>query len=361
MSIERIEKSPRVALDAARPDGTRVVEGPDAADWNRYVEQSESGTVWHRAEWEGLFGFYRLPVVRLAAVRGQSIVGVLPLVWQRSMAFGSHFVSLPWFDSAGVLADDPEARGALVDHALRLVEKRHAKTVQLRQLEPLDLSPHVRTDKVLMRLALDPDPESLWKGFKPEVRNQIRRARKAGLSVDRGGRELVADFFDVYSRNMRDLGSPSHHRRFFETLVDTFTDRTRIHVVRLEGKAIGAGMTIANGKYLEIPWASSLREFNKLCVNHMMYWEILEEACRDGYEWFHFGRSTPGSGPHKYKRQWGAKDVQLYWYYLSPSESDAQAAAVAPRESYGRAAETWKRLPLWMARSLGPRIIAKVP
>jgi len=338
----------------------RVEEQASVEAWNDYVSR-RPGFLFHCAEWEQVFAAYRLPCQRLAAVCDGRIVGVLPLVWQRSMIFGSHFVSLPWFDSAGVLADGPEARDALVEHALSLVEKHGATTLQLRQLDKLDLSPYVRTDKVLMRLALEPDPETLWKGFKPEIRNQVRKGRKAGLTVGRGGRELVADFFDVYSTNMRDLGSPSHHRRFFETLLDVFADRARIYVVRWEEKAVGAGLAIANGNCLEIPWASSLREFNKLCVNHMMYWEILADACRDGYEWFHFGRSTPGSGTHQYKKQWGAKDVQLYWYYLSLREGDAEAAAVPPQESYGWAVEAWKRMPLWLSRALGPRIVAKVP
>ncbi|MFH1919986.1 MAG: FemAB family XrtA/PEP-CTERM system-associated protein [Planctomycetota bacterium] len=337
-----------------------VSQTTDERTWNEYLARRGPGHLFHRAEWERVFGFYRLPSKRLAAMRGGEVVGVLPLVWQKSLLFGNQLVSMPCFDAAGVVADDVEARDALIDEARQVAKRLGAKSVMLKHAEPLDLSPSVRTDKVLMRMTLQPDSEALWKSFSPKVRNQVRKGEKSGLSVERGGRELLADFFEVYSINMRDLGSPSHHPRFFEVVFDAFPEESRLYVVRLDGKAIGAGFTMTNGDRLEIPWASSLREYNHYCVNHLMYKQVLEDACREGFRWFHFGRSTRNSGPYRFKKQWDSEVVQLYWYYLTP-DADAPAKVTSPQESYGWGTRIWRRLPLWLARSLGPRIVAKVP
>ncbi len=332
----------------------------DDAAWNDYADGTGRKSLFHRHEWERAFGFYGLPCERLAAVRQGRMVGILPLVWQRSIVFGNHLVSLPWFDAAGVLGDDAEAREALIDEARNVARQRGARSLQLRQTEPLDPSLPVRTDKVLMRLELEPDPDSLWKRFSPKVRNQVRKAEKSGLAVERGGAELLVPFYEVYSENMRDLGSPPHHREFFRAVFEAFADRTRIYVVRLEGRAIGAGWTMAGGDCLEIPWASSLRRYNHLCVNHSMYWAIISDACRRRFGRFHFGRSTRDSGTYHFKKQWGAEPVQLYWHTLR-TDGRTVGPPKSAQESYGWATRAWSRLPLRVARWLGPKIIAKVP
>jgi len=345
--------------EPAPSDGRIHVEEQVPVDaWNDYVAR-RPGCLYHRAEWGRVFAVYRLPFRRLAAMRGGRIVGVLPLVWQRSWLFGSQFASLPCFDTAGVLADDAEARSALADRALEIATEAGADVVLLRQAEPLDLSPHVRNDKALLRLRLESDSDALWHGLKAKVRNQVKKPQKKGLCVERGGVELLSPFFAIYSENMRDLGSPSHSRRFFRVVIDTFPEEVAVYVVWLDDQAIGAGLTMANGDRLEIPWASSLRRYNGYCVNHLMYWEILADACQHGYQWFHFGRSSYDSGPFRFKSQWGAEPVQLYWYYLA-SSPEAAAKASSLQESYGWGTRLWRRLPLWLTRSIGPRIVAKV-
>ena len=52
---------------------------------------------------------------------------------------------------------------------------------------------------------------------------------------------MAKDFFDVYSRNMRDLGSPSHSRRLFEVLLD------RIAAVEPAGEARRSSSTFVGG------------------------------------------------------------------------------------------------------------------
>jgi hypothetical protein len=147
---------------------------------------------------------------------------------------------------------------------------------------------------------------------------------------------------------------------FFQTVFGAFPEESRLHVVRLHGRAVGAGFTMANGNTLEIPWASSLKSYNGLCVNHLMYWRILSQACADGFEQFHFGRSTRGSGQHHFKLQWGSVEVPLYWYLLGEERSGDHEAAT-PSGELGLGRRLWQKLPLWASRRLGPRFMAHIP
>ena len=332
----------------------------DYAGWNRYLAHRGCGFVFHRTEWDRVFACYGLAPLRLVAMRSGRIVGVLPLVYQNSLVFGRRLTSLPWFDSAGVIADDVEATNALIDAALDIARNRRVSTTLLRQQDPLHGRVPSDSDKVLLRLQLERDPDALWRRFSPKVRNQVRKAEKAGLTFHSGGMDLVLEFHAVYSENMRDLGSPPHSRRFFRSLMESFRDEARIHVVRHEGKAIGTGLVIENSDTMEIPWASSLRSSSPLCVNHMMYWQILKQACERGFRCFHFGRSSKESGQYHFKKQWGAEDVPVYWYELTVN-GQAAASVGHLREEFGWASSMWRKLPLWLAQSLGPRLIRNLP
>jgi serine/alanine adding enzyme len=344
-----------------RAIGVRALEPEQAGLWSDYLASRNTEVLYHRLEWDGGFGAYGLPVVRLVAWRDSRIVGVLPLIWQRSWIFGNRLISLPWFDSAGVLADDEEVEESLVSSATQLAKQRRAAGLVVRQRHKMERWHQERSDKVLMRLPLTDDPEQLWKGFSAKVRNQVRKGEKSGLRAITAGSESLFDFFSVYSNNMRDLGSPSHSLRFFKAVLDSFGPDANLQIVRLADRAVGAGLTLANGCCLEIPWASSLREFNSFCVNHLMYWHIMQQACSQGYRWFHFGRSSVDSGTYQFKKQWGAEPVPLYWYQFDAGGSAQEQSGQALQEKYEWAAKGWRKMPLWFTRWLGPKMVAKLP
>jgi FemAB-related protein (PEP-CTERM system-associated) len=338
----------------------RAFEPEHTKAWSDYLESRDTEVLYHRLEWDQVFREYGLPVVRLIAWRDSRVVGVLPLVWQRSWIFGNRLISLPWFDAAGVLADDEHVSASLVSAAVQLAARRRAAGLVLRQRKKIETWQHDRSDKVLMRLPLTRDPGELWNGFSAKVRNQVRKAEKSGLSAATGGSESLAPFFSVYSKNMRDLGSPSHSKRFFKAVLRAFGCDARLQIVRLDDRVVGAGLTLANGTCLEIPWASSLREFNSLCVNHLLYWHILQQACSSGYSWFHFGRSSLNSGTYQFKKQWGAEADPLYWYRFAAGVRDVTSSQDM-QEKYEWAAKAWRKMPLWFTQWLGPKMVANLP
>src|SRR5579862_1001899 len=114
---------------------------------------------------------------------------------------------------------------------------------------------------------------------------------------------------------MRDLGTPVYSKRFFTEMLRAFPDRTRVHVVVLEDLPVAGAFTFESRGTMEIPWASSVRDFNALCPNHLLYWSIIENAARKGCLTFDFGRSTPNEGTYRFKEQWGAHPVPLHWEY----------------------------------------------
>jgi FemAB-related protein (PEP-CTERM system-associated) len=267
--------------------------------------------------------------------------------------------SLPYFDAAGLLAVDDAAARAILDEARRLMTEVKAQWVELRMMNPIDSSFPTREDKVTLRLPLAANEELLWKELKAKVRNQVRKAENAGLQAVHGGAELLDEFFAIYLRTMRDLGSPPHSRRFFSLIFESFGDAARLHVVRSGQKPVAASLTLRNRQTVCVPWAGSDWRVSELCGNMLLYWAMLSDACRSGAEVFDFGRSTRESGTYRFKQQWGAQEVPLAWQFLlAPGVSLPELRPDNPK--YSMLVRLWKRLPLGVVRLLGPRVIAKL-
>ena len=329
-------------------------------DWRDYMAGQSGAGIYHDVRWGGIMqGAYGNAPFYLTARRGQAVVGTLQLVAQRSILFGSHLCSLPYFDAAGVLADDSQAEAAILDAAGRLAKDLGVGWVELRQVRTLGESLLARTDKVTLHLPLPGSSEGLWKGLKDKVRNQVRKAEKAGMTAEEGGPELLDDFHAVYSRNMRDLGSPPHGRKFFRLIAEAFPAAIRLFVVRQGRQAVAASLTLRDNHAVHVPWAGSDWRLSKFCPNMLLYWKMLAVSSDTGAACFDFGRSTPDEGTFRFKTQWGAEPVQLYWHFLM-SEGKAMPDLRPDSPKYRFMVACWKKLPVRMARAIGPRIIGKL-
>jgi FemAB-related protein (PEP-CTERM system-associated) len=200
----------------------------------------------------------------------------------------------------------------------------------------------------------------MWSALDRKVRNQIRKASKSGLTHHHGCVELIDEFYRVFATNMRDLGTPVYGRRLFEEILSAFPERAHLHVVRLGTETVAAGLTFCTGDRIEVPSASSLREHNALCPNHLLCWNIIERAAGNGCTVLDFGRSTPGHGTFKFKEQWGAAPVPLYWEYQLIDRAEMPNTSPS-NPKFHAAIELWKRCPLWIANRVGPVIARSLP
>jgi FemAB-related protein (PEP-CTERM system-associated) len=206
-------------------------------------------------------------------------------------------------------------------------------------------------------------PESvdeLWtKTFRAKLRSQVRRPTKDGMTARCGPAEL-APFYDVFARNMRDLGTPVLPRAFFERIAAVFGDRVVFATVyTTEGMPAAAACCLVWRDELEVTWASSIRELNRLSPNMLLYARLMEEAIGRGVRLFNFGRCTPDGPTHRFKQQWGGDDVPLPWAYWS--RSGAAGTPSPDRPLFRVATAVWSRLPMAIANRLGPVLARQLP
>ena len=337
-----------------------VAVSTEPPDWSEYLVGRPDATIYNDVRWgQVMAAAYGNRAYYLTASREGRTVGVLQLVAQKSLLFGSHLCSLPYFDTAGILADDRDAADALLAQARSLMADLGTRWVELRQAEPLPGDLPSRTDKVTLRLPLPNDPEVLWKALDAKVRNQVRKGQKENLTVHQGGADLLPDFYAVYARTMRDLGSPLHHERFFRLILEQFGLAVRLFVVRSSDRPLAASLTLADALAVRVPWAGNDWRVRQSCANMLLYWSMLEDACRRQARSFDFGRSTRDSGTYRFKVQWGATEAPLHWQYLLP-EGGAAPDLRPDSPTYRLLTSIWRRFPLGVARLIGPHIIAKL-
>jgi len=89
-----------------------------------------------------------------------------------------------------------------------------------------------------------------------------------------------------------------------------------------------------------------------------LYWSFMERACNENLTLFNFGRCSEGVGTHRFKKQWGSRDEQLWWYH----EGHGAAGTPSPDDgAYSWGPRLWKHLPVGVANLIGPPIVSGIP
>jgi serine/alanine adding enzyme len=340
----------------------QVESSTDGLVWDNYVNAHPHATGYHLMAWRhvitaavGHSVYYYLARDSQGTVRG-----ILPLVYLNSRMFGRFLVSLPYFNYGGLLADNAEAKAALLGHATACACSLGATHIELRHTEAVDILWARKDHKVSMRLDLPQRFEDLMRAFPPKLRSQVRRGEKEGMYARTGSLELLDDFYGVFSRNMRDLGTPVYGKEFFKEVLNTFPKDACVCCVYLQDQVLAAGFLYGFRKIMEIPWAASDRRYARMAPNMMLYGSVLRYACEQGYRVFDFGRSTKDSGTYRFKEQWGAKPVQLHWHYwLCDGGPLPELNPQNPK--YALAIRVWQHLPVPMATFIGPRVAKYLP
>lgn len=329
------------------------------AEWDDFVRAQRGWTHFHLHGWQGVMQVvlgHQTPYLAARAADG-TLAGVLPLVRVKSLLFGHYLVSQPFVNYGGPLGNDAAIQ-ALTQAAVARAEATGAGLLELRSRIALPIDLPVSHRKITVLLDLEPgDPERTFKRFEAKLRSQVRKPMKEGVTV-RFGADQVGPFFRVFAHHMRDLGTPTQPRALFDALAAAFGDDMWVGCAYLGDLPIAGGVGFRWGQEFEMTWASALHSHSRIAPNMLLYWAFMERCAQQGLSVFNFGRTTPGSGTHRFKMQWGSREEPLWWYQRqaglakTPSPDDG-------RYSWGP--RMWRHLPVPVATALGPWLVRGIP
>lgn len=334
------------------------------SDWDPFVMGSPDASIYHLSGWTEIarevFGHRGLFLESRDA--SGSLVGVLPMIQQRSWLLGNFATSMAFFNYGGALAADPLVAQQLMSAAAQAAEGLGCRYLEFRDVQPRLGEWTQRTDKITLRLQLPATVDALSKRLGSKLRSQVKRAEREGVQCRSGTTALLDEFYATFAENMRDLGTPVYPKRFFEAILQRFEEYCQLVVIESNGEPWAAAFLVFWRGCAEVPWASCRAKAKPLGANMRLYWELLSQAIGRGCTAFDFGRSTVDSGTYRFKRQWGAEPTPLYWYRWERGGSGGGTSAGEERgKAMQLATAMWQRLPLSVANTLGPVISGSLP
>lgn len=332
----------------------------DGVDWDSFVSEDRASSFCHLAGWREVMADvlgHECVYLRASDAEG-GWRAALPLVSVKSRLFGNYLVSMPFLNYGGPVGE-AGAVDALVTAAVRIADDRGVDLLELRGRSAPPGALRTVEKKVTVLLDLPGAEKVLWsERFPSKLRSQVRRPLKEGMEARIGPGERKP-FYRVFRRHMHELGTPVLPARFFEAISSIFRENVVFGAVYRDREPVAAGCGFVWRDEFELTWASSLRDYNRMAPNMLLYWSLMKEMIARGMRVFNFGRCTPGGGTHRFKKQWGGADVPLPWAQWSPS--GVTSTPSPDRPVYRLAASAWQRLPRPVADRLGPILARRLP
>lgn len=332
----------------------------DEVNWDDFVLRSSRAAPYHLLGWrEAIVGTYGYRSHYLVAKANGRLVGVLPLIEIRSRLLGDALTSLP----GGVCAETPQAAEVLVEAAAARAHALGVDYLALRDtLDPVAPGLTTVNQHAVFVLEVPSGPDQVLAALPSNMRRQVRQGLNRGVQVTAGQADLW-DFYHMFARFTRDVGTPIFSAGFLERVADALADHWMVVCIRHSGRVIGGGFQILLGDTVWGLWGGALRESLKLRPNHLLVWGCLCYAAEHGFGRLNFGRSQIGSGQYEFKRQWGGTAFPLYQHFQPLRRRSVPNVLVGagPSRTQRLFVGAWRRLPVPLASWLGPRVRQHIP
>lgn len=333
----------------------RKITDQDFSDWDNYVDNHTNGSFFHLTGWINVINdVFKHKQHYLMATRNNTIVGLLPLVEQKSFVFGHALISTPFCVYGGVLADDDIIRHELEAEAYRLGCSLNVDYVELRDKEfresnsPWTAHCHHST----FSCVIEDTPEQILTSVKRKQRAVVRHSLKNELSWDNSDNPDLC--YDVYAESVRNLGTPVFSKQLFSCLKNTFKDQCETLIINdTNGQPISSVLSFYYKDEVLPYYGGGTFDARALKSNDYMYYQLMCLAREKGKHKFDFGRSKQDSGSYSYKKNWGMQEEELH-YKIALVKSKEMPNLSPNNPKYKLFINMWKKLPLSLSRILGP-------
>jgi lipid II:glycine glycyltransferase (peptidoglycan interpeptide bridge formation enzyme) len=326
----------------------RLATEGDKEGWNRVVEQSDNGTIYHTWEWKAVFEREtkekNYPII---AEKNGDIVGIFPAFIRPLNKTGKKSLDLiidklnlkilwspdplnVWgYGGPCILfSENKKVLDSMFGYLYEICKKSKNMTdckirpfcIQgLEDILSIDNSFKVRVDRTAF-VDLSISIEKLQNRLKKQHREAIRQAERKGVSIIEAKTESnIKEFYDVILEELvqrAGMYKPpySHFKAIWDVLVPK--KMAKVFFAEYENKKIG---TLINFYYKDIVFCghhATLRDFTKLRPSNLLIWHTILDSKQLGYKTLDL-TGMPGNREHgiyRFKEGWGVKIEEVNWY-----------------------------------------------
>ena len=289
--------------------------------WDSFVREHSQASIFHTRAWlrtlQRTYGYK--PRAAVTSQDESRLSAAIPFCEVTGFFGKRRLVSLPFSDHCQPLFDTDEQLRSMTAH---LRAKRDAGKWDYLELRPTDsiattLGLEDSEQFVFHRLNLRRNPEEIFASLHKDcVQRKIRRAEKAGVTVEEGTTDaLLKKFYRLLVMTRRRHGLPAQPTQWFRNLVSEFGSNLTISVASSVGHPIAAIITIRHNRTLVYKYGGADRRFSSLGGMQLLVWGAIQRATQDGLGEFDLGRSDISDpGLVTFKGRWGAEQSSLSYY-----------------------------------------------
>lgn len=284
------------------------IAGEDERDkWDTLVETSPHGTIFHTWEWLKIMEKHmksRLyPVIGL---KGTTMIGIYPLFFLKNYFFKSVFSPPPWVSVpylGPVIADynklKQDRKESIFIEFQKEVDyfiKSELKPYYTQISSPpglLDARPFKWTGYHIEPIYnyiidLSKGVDYVWEQFKKNIRQNISRAIRRGISVEEGSKDDLEWIYETFTKRYEEQGRKvSISKRYLLDLYDFFHPQNmKIFVAKYNSELVG-GMVDIYYKDKVVSWLGNTKaNVENVSPNELLQWGAIKYAIEHGLKYY---------------------------------------------------------------------------
>ena len=297
----------------------QIVNPLNIPNWDDLVLATGKASFFHSAAWARvLYESYGYKPVYFSSFENGKLTALMPVMEVNSWLTGKRGVSLPFTDQVSVIAPDRAFFEKLVKGVMDYGEKAGWKYIEWRDGSLFAEEVNASEWHYTHELDLSKSEKQIFAGFRDSTRRNIKKAVKAGVSIQVSrSLDSVQAFYRLNCITRRRHGLPPQPLSFFKNVFEHVISRDRGVVVAAlnAGKAIASGVFFYYGKRAIYKYGASDLAHQELRANNLVMWEAIKWCRESGFKAFNFGRTEPeNEGLLQFKRGWGGEEGQVKYH-----------------------------------------------
>jgi hypothetical protein len=339
----------------------RIDSPSEMAQWDDFVNSHEKGTPFHLSYWlRTIHDTYSFkPLLCVSRDEHNCLSGVLPFFQLKSLIMGNRLVSVPFSDFCPPLFRNKEDELQVIQGVLDNYSRK-IKYIEIRGSlsENSGFCGHSGYKHHFLKLSSN--PLAVKNKFnKKTIIYSIRKAENGGVEIVEDNSEKgMQEFYKLNILTRKKHGIPPQPKNFFVNIFRHIITKGHgtLRIALWNSKPIAAGLFLQHKDTVYYKYNASDPVFMlRKSPNHLLTWAAIEKACRAGYLFFDFGRtSVNNAGLNRYKEMWGAESRDLTYFNYPPSKEVASKNEKGVL--YQAATRCWRLMPSVISSKIGPLI-----
>ena len=287
----------------------RKAKNEDAEEWNKLVENSLHGTIFHTWEWLKIVERHtNSKLYPIIGYKGTEAVGIYPLFLMRKRGIKfvfspppkalllylgpafSNFQKLKQSRRESTFSEFQTSVDKFIKSELKGNYIRICTSPSLLDSRPLKWCGYCVEPLYTYVIDLSKGVDNVWKNLNRKLRVSIEKTRREGVSIEAGGKKDLEFLRMALYNRFEEQGlrpQKEYYKNYLSDLYDTFHSKNmKVFIAKYNEELVG-GLVVLFYKNWSALWIGIPKTNLKgIYPNDLAQWEAIRWACLQGYKYY---------------------------------------------------------------------------